>query len=67
MTDENDFVMRNANGDVRYTLTLTDKSLMIRRSGGSSPSIFIADITEACELRDWLIEHLDALDRPGGQ
>lgn len=62
-TPEGDFLIRSASGDARFTLSLTNESLLIQHRA-HSPGTFIADITEACALRDWLTEHLDALDQP---
>lgn len=63
-TPEGDFSIRDCHGEQRFLLAMTNESLMIQVKGMSPNFTFVADITDACALRDWLTEYLDALDQP---
>lgn len=61
-TPEGVFSLQGSSGN-KISFALSNESLIIRREG-REPFTFIADITEACDMRDWLIEQLDERDQP---
>lgn len=62
-TPDGHFSLQGGTGGTKITLALTNESLLIRVEG-RAPMTFIADITEAGDLREWLIEQLAERDYP---
>lgn len=51
---EGDFVLRHTGGGERFVLALTPTTLFITVRGKENFT-FLADITEAEQMRDWLV------------
>lgn len=59
MTDDNIFTLTGTDGKERFRLAMSSETLFIQTKNGSQSSTFMADRTEAIELRDWLNQNLE--------
>jgi hypothetical protein len=51
-------VIKNANGQPRFSFAITRDGYMLIRSHGELDTVFMAEVSDAKALRDWLSSNL---------